>query len=346
MESNYIGGSSRLNDDFSWLQVIRSPPPSRRVTLVSDVIEVVTTQDHLVEMLRLRDINRRHHRSDADRGDLIDFCGSDEDNDGDFNQCVHEKMNHSINILFDNKKQVEELEFAFDVIEQFIDNIDYANDFVKLGGFYIFLPCFRSEHPSVRIRTCEFIFKLVQNNQYCQNKFMENTNCLKLQALMYMVENDNDNEVRAKALFAIYSLVRKNLPVFWQFIAHGGKDLILNSLKTTITKLKFKAVLFIYSTICHMGNEVAGLYFDNGVVKIICSIIMGMEKNVEPFHNKLVLLTLKQLIRLSPARVKEICSSVEDFKEALISLRDSYSNESKYQEEKEHILWLMGKLRL
>jgi hypothetical protein len=137
-------------------------------------------------------------------------------------------MNNFINILIKNNKRVEELNFALDVIHNIIDKTDYANgtnvlfhfsfypykhmnltkyfsDFVLLGGFHIFIPCFRSEHPSVRIKICEFIFKLVQNNPYCQKKFMENTNCLKLLALMYMVENDNNYEVRTKALFAIYS---------------------------------------------------------------------------------------------------------------------------------------------
>jgi len=139
-------------------------------------------------------------------------------------------MNNSINILFENNKPVEELNFALDVIDEIINKIDYANgtnvlfhfsfypykhinltkyfsEFVKLGGFHIFLPCFRSEHSSVRIKICNFIFKLVQNNPFCQNKFMENTNTIvntKLQALMYLVENDNDYEVRTKALFAIY----------------------------------------------------------------------------------------------------------------------------------------------
>ncbi|XP_060845081.1 uncharacterized protein LOC132924671 [Rhopalosiphum padi] len=256
---------------------------------------------------------------------------------------VHEEMNNSINILFDNNKQVEEHEFAFDVIAEYVDNIDYANDFEKLGGFHIFLPCIRSEHPSVRVKTCELISTLVQNNPYCQEKFMENTNYLK--ALISMVENDNDDEVRVKALAAISSLVRQNIPVFWQFIELGGKDLILNSLKSPIDKLKIKAVFIICST-CHMGNDVAELYVDNGVVEIISSIIMGMEKNVESFHHELFLSTLNQLIRLSPVRVKEICSSVEDFKQALTSLRDSYSNESKYQDEKDQILWLMETLTL
>jgi len=40
---------------------------------------------------------------------------------------VHEEMNNSINILFDSNKQVDEHEFAFDVIAEYVDNIDYAN---------------------------------------------------------------------------------------------------------------------------------------------------------------------------------------------------------------------------
>lgn len=40
---------------------------------------------------------------------------------------VHEEMNNSINILLDSKKHVEELEYAFDVIAEYIDSIDYAN---------------------------------------------------------------------------------------------------------------------------------------------------------------------------------------------------------------------------
>ncbi|XP_015371594.1 PREDICTED: uncharacterized protein LOC107167177 [Diuraphis noxia] len=256
---------------------------------------------------------------------------------------VHEEMNNSINILFDSNKQVDEHEFAFDVIAEYVDNIDYANDFEKLGGFHIFLPCIRSEHPSVRIKTAELISTLVQHNPYCQEKFMENPNYLK--ALISMVENDLNDEVRVKALAAISSLVRHNITVFWQFIELGGKDLIINSLKTPIDKLKIKAVFIICST-CHMGNDIAEMYIDNGVVEIISSIIMGMEKNFEPFHHELFLSTLNQLLRMSPARVKEICSSMEDLKPALTSLQDSYSDESRYQDEKDQILWLMETLTL
>lgn len=43
---------------------------------------------------------------------------------------VQEEMNNSINILLDAAKSAEEHEYAFDVIEEYIDNIDYANGII------------------------------------------------------------------------------------------------------------------------------------------------------------------------------------------------------------------------
>jgi hypothetical protein len=56
-----------------------------------------------------------------------------------------------------------------------------------------------------------------------------------------------------------------------------------------------------------------------------------MENNIELVFHEIILLTLNQLIRLSPVRVKEICSSVNGFMQALILLRDSYSNQANHQ---------------
>lgn len=76
------------------------------------------------------------------------------------------------------------------------------------------------------------------------------------------------------------------------------------------------------------------MYIDNGIVELISSIIMVMGKKYGIFHHELFLSTLNQLLRMSPVRVKEICSSLEDFKQSLTSLKDiTYSDpdESRYQ---------------
>lgn len=55
-----------------------------------------------------------------------------------------------------------------------------------------------------------------------------------------------------------------------------------------------------------------------------------MKNSLEDNH-ELFLSTLNQLIEMSPSTVKEICTSVNNFKESLLSLEDSYSNDSNYK---------------
>jgi len=66
------------------------------------------------------------------------------------------------------------------------------------------------------------------------------------------------------------------------------------------------------------------MYVNNGVVEIICSIIKTLEKSYEDFSHDVFLSTLVQLLRMSPNKVKPLCTAVEDFKTSLLSLNDSY----------------------
>lgn len=49
---------------------------------------------------------------------------------------VHEEMNNCINILLDSEKNVEQHEYAFDVIAEYTDNIDYANGTIELYNYF------------------------------------------------------------------------------------------------------------------------------------------------------------------------------------------------------------------
>lgn len=73
------------------------------------------------------------------------------------------------------------------------------------------------------------------------------------------------------------------------------------------------------------------MYVDNGVVEEMCHIIMSMEKSLDECHHELFLSSLNQLLRMSPVRVKEICTKLENLNQALCSLRDSYPESSTYQ---------------
>lgn len=77
------------------------------------------------------------------------------------------------------------------------------SDFQKLGGFQVIIPGLKSEHVVVRCKTAELIATLVQHNPYCQDKFIEHPTYTRL--LMNLVEKDDADEVRVKALHALSS---------------------------------------------------------------------------------------------------------------------------------------------
>ena len=134
------------------------------------------------------------------------------------------EISKSLNIL--NPDRVEspeedpqEMEEALEMITDFVDSMDTANgmitldvlsktntdhfvpaDFHKIGGFFILIPCLNSPHDGVRWRTCQLIGTLTQNNPYCQlNVLKEDL----LPVLLKMLENDDCEEARIKALHAI-----------------------------------------------------------------------------------------------------------------------------------------------
>jgi len=49
---------------------------------------------------------------------------------------VQEEMNNAINILHDNNKQLSDYGMAFDIIAEYVDNIDYANGINVIFYFY------------------------------------------------------------------------------------------------------------------------------------------------------------------------------------------------------------------
>lgn len=93
-----------------------------------------------------------------------------------------------------------EYDNALDVIADYVDNMDTANDFYKIGGFTIFGPCLNCNHSSLRWRTADIIAELTQNNPYCQEKVLE---AGLMPILLNMVDTDPSEQTRIKALYAV-----------------------------------------------------------------------------------------------------------------------------------------------
>lgn len=108
------------------------------------------------------------------------------------------------------KDDPSECEAALECIADYVDSIDIANDFHKMGGFDIFQPCLYSAHGSIRWKAADIIAELTQNNPYCQDKIVEMG---LMRILLGMVDFDPDEQAKIKALYAVsckYTLTEKN----------------------------------------------------------------------------------------------------------------------------------------
>lgn len=91
-------------------------------------------------------------------------------------------------------------ESALERIKDYVDNIDTANDFYKIGGFSIFGPCLNSPHSCIRWRAADVIAELAQNNPFCQERFLETG---LFPVLLNMIDTDPADTAKIKALYAV-----------------------------------------------------------------------------------------------------------------------------------------------
>lgn len=137
-------------------------------------------------------------------------------------------------------------EAALEKIADYVDNMDVANDFYKIGGFSIFGPCLNSPHSSIRWRAADVIAELAQNNPFCQER------CLQaglFPMLLNMVDADPAEIARIKALYAISCIVREH-PISLKYMdVNDGYSVLLRAMQSSVKKLQIKSA-FLLSSLC------------------------------------------------------------------------------------------------
>ncbi|KAK2587006.1 hypothetical protein KPH14_010973 [Odynerus spinipes] len=187
-----------------------------------------------------------------------------------------------------------EYDAALERIVDFVDSIDVANDFYKIGGFSIFGPCLNSSHSSIRWRTADIIAELAQNNPFCQQRILE---CGLFPILLGMVDTDPSEATRIKALYAVSCIVRGQ-PMSLQYMdKNDGYSVLLRAMQSSVKKLQIKSA-FLLSSLCNKDNsdnlkitlvnmglieQVAGLLASNNIGTEIreqlLSILTGLTNN-------------------------------------------------------------------
>ncbi|XP_012064565.1 PREDICTED: hsp70-binding protein 1 [Atta cephalotes] len=202
-----------------------------------------------------------------------------------------------------------EYENVLERMADFVDNIDIANDFYKIGGFSIFQPCLNSLHSNIRWRIADIIAELAQNNPFCQDKLLE---AGVFPVLLSMIDTDPSEQARIKALYAVSCIVRGH-PASLKYIdMNDGYSVLLRAMQSSIEKLQIKSA-FLLSSLCsrNNANDVKYILVKMGFIEQAAGLLGRM--NLQPTVREQLLRVLSGMVNdnflpaLKECRRSQLC---------------------------------------
>lgn len=149
----------------------------------------------------------------------------------------------AIRVLDHEQSSVEEKCDALDLIRDHIDNLDFANSFVKVEGSEILIKCINDDYTDIRVNAINIVAEMSQNNPFCQQYFLD-SGIIKL-LISYL--SHSDDKVVASSLYALSALISNFEPALAELQKAGGFQNILKCLNSKCSRVFIKACFLISS---------------------------------------------------------------------------------------------------
>lgn len=164
---------------------------------------------------------------------------------------VVQQLEIAAKVLTNAEATEDEQQQALECLLDYVDNIDTANDFCKIGGLHIILPLLGATNPyaSIKSESASLIAELAQNNPFCQAQLLE------LDALSKLLPLLTVDDICVNAIRAVSSLVRNYEPLAAAFIDMGGLECLLGCLLCNNEKLRVQSTRLL-SSMCTEFPEV------------------------------------------------------------------------------------------
>ncbi|CAB3220318.1 unnamed protein product [Arctia plantaginis] len=256
-----------------------------------------------------------------------------------------EVLKHSIEVLTNTERMRSiqlgqelpaEVQTAFTVLLDVIDDMDVANDFYKMGGFAIFPICYGSENETVRMHASSMLAESCQNNPFCQGKALE---CGFLSVLLSLAEIERGDAL-AKCLYAISCSCREFEPACRELITRGGCETLAHLLRAPESTVRTKAAFFI-RYLCHNYPEAKEQFIKHNIVGTIA-------EQIKSTHDQ----TTEHLLSVLVALIEGLDATLlRQFRDPSVGLKQILENHLKhpdlvddtYYEEKEYCDILLSK---
>ena len=229
---------------------------------------------------------------------------------------------------------------AFDCVEDWVGQIDMANNFHKLGGFVALHACLASPHDELAAGACRIVAELAQNNPYCQEKLMEEQF---LSALLKCAEETSSPGRVLKVLYALSCLSRGFEPARKELASGDGLAAVVRLLQSFRDgRLRAKAS-FLLTALMSEDATVAGALTRLGLPELLVAMLDETEEEEEggPNWREYAAAALLEISKNSDDAVKAVKSLSVDVNQVIKRRLEKVKGKEEFQEEEEHYKELM-----
>lgn len=227
-----------------------------------------------------------------------------------------------------SEESLDEATRSLEELQEWCEQIDFAIDFHKIGGFSLLPLVFAHSESEIRWRGLELVGVLTQNNPYCQTAVLQEQI---LPELLRILDTDQDGTVRTKALYAVSCLVRDCEAAQEEFLKNDGFSVLMRAMQSDVAKLKIKAS-FLLRAMCTDNSSYKDTLCQMGMVEQLLGDLV-QEHQQEHEH---VMAALLCLARNHPPTQSE-CRRPELNLHAVLKHKiESLAGKEEHQEEREY----------
>jgi len=233
----------------------------------------------------------------------------------------------------ERQNTVDSVMAAADCLLERLEDLDFAADFEKIGGFTILPPLLSSPHPQLQVKGASLVGELVQNHDYCQKAAMEQG---LLDVLVKLLDSSN-GPVRVKALYAVSCLIRNNDVAQDVFVnkLDGFSALMRlmqdDSVGDENLKLRTKAS-FLLSSVVGKSEGFKSILLNMGFVEQL----VGLLHYPHDLSHEHVLSTLLGFLSDCPPALEVASGQQLGFKGLLLERLTLVKNKPEFQEEEQY----------
>ncbi|XP_049318574.1 uncharacterized protein LOC105224904 isoform X4 [Bactrocera dorsalis] len=243
---------------------------------------------------------------------------------------VMKEFQNAISILDDQESTVTDKVNALNIIRESIDDIDFANSFVKAGGSAYLIQNLNHTDCEIISLAAYIIAEMSQNNPVCQKHFVDAKTIPAL--IRYLNQSD---EAATSSLHAISSLLQNFEPGLVEFVNVDGIQILLTCLNVNNAKM-FVRVCFLIGKLAERQDlrvVILFVYFSDELVEksAIKRLIKCLPVSFDGYNSRLetLLYALSELSKSNKWMIEE--SQGEKLKKLATSVVENINSVEEYE---------------